>query len=323
MRLFRFRRKNLKRFFYLTTSINLIIVFAVIYHEKIFNTIDFISIPFNSELCRFIPFNITSKSMNLKNLTLSEVEGELSYLSLRNGGKWSPLEENTKKSRVAIIVPYRNRRKNLHIFLLYMHKFLTNQNIDYGIYLVEPLEYLTFNRALLINIGYLEALKEDEKIDCFIFHDVDMLPENTKNIYECDPLVPKQMAVAINTYSYSTDGYFKERYFGGINAFTRKQFENINGFSNSYYGWGIEDDDARLRVLNKYSHIARQDPKIGRYFANCHEKQSKNPNRFVLYMTASSRMETDGLNSMKYRVIKIEKNNLFTRLFVTYKNDHS
>lgn len=30
-----------------------------------------------------------------------------------------------------------------------------------------------------------------------------MLPENKLNIYECDAEVPKQMAVAINTYSYS------------------------------------------------------------------------------------------------------------------------
>ncbi|CAF0873722.1 unnamed protein product [Brachionus calyciflorus] len=320
MKFFRLRRRKLHRFIYLITGINLFIVLLVIYHEKIFNQIDVIQIPINDELCKFIPFNISSKSLNLKNLTLSQVEGELSYLSLRNGGKWSPLEENTKKSRVAIIVPYRNRRKNFHIFLLYMHKFLTNQNIDYGIFIVEPLEYLTFNRALLINIGYLEALKEDRKWDCFIFHDVDMLPENSKNIYECDPLVPKQMAVAINTYSYSTDGYFKEKYFGGINAFTKDQFKKINGFSNSYYGWGIEDDDARNRVLEHFSRIARLPPDVGRYFANCHEKQEKNPYRFMLYMTAASRMSTDGLNSIKYKLIKTEKNKLFTRFYVKYKN---
>ena len=110
------------------------------------------------------------KSLNLKNITLSQVESELSHLSLNNGGQWSPKEENSRKTKVAIIVPYRNRRKNLHIFLLYMHKFLTNQNTDYGIFLVEPLEYLTFNRALLINIGYSEAIKEKDNWDCFIFH---------------------------------------------------------------------------------------------------------------------------------------------------------
>jgi hypothetical protein len=35
-------------------------------------------------------------------------------------------------------------------------------------------------------------------------------------------------------------GYFKDKYFGGINAFTPEQFKEVNGFSNSYFNWGIE-----------------------------------------------------------------------------------
>ena len=34
-----------------------------------------------------------------------------------------------------------------------MHQFLTRQKINYGIYLIEPVEKLVFNRGLLMNIG--------------------------------------------------------------------------------------------------------------------------------------------------------------------------
>ena len=37
---------------------------------------------------------------------------------------------------------------------------------------------------MLFNVGYAEAMK-DKKWDCFIFHDVDLLPEGDRNIYNC------------------------------------------------------------------------------------------------------------------------------------------
>ncbi len=68
-------------------------------------------------------------------------------------------------------VPYRNRDVQLRLFLNHMHVFLQKQLIDYAIYIVEEDVDLLFNRALLMNIGYIEALK-DYNWDCFVFHDV-------------------------------------------------------------------------------------------------------------------------------------------------------
>ena len=38
---------------------------------------------------------------------------------------------------------------------------------------------------------------------------------------------------------------------GGAAAFTKEQFEHINGFSTVWFGWGGEDDDAYFRCVLK------------------------------------------------------------------------
>jgi len=41
----------------------------------------------------------------------------------------------------------------------------------------------------------------------------------------------------------------------------------------------------------------------------------------MLYLKALfSRIESDGLNSVKYNLVKTEKHNLFTRFYVSYKD---
>ena len=54
---------------------------------------------------------------------------------------------------------------------------------------------------MLYNAGYLEALRDDYW-DCFVFHDVDLLPEDPRNIYNC-PEEPRHMSVGrarLNAY---------------------------------------------------------------------------------------------------------------------------
>jgi len=51
-----------------------------------------------------------------------------------------------------------------------------------------------------MNIGFVEALKL-RVWDCFIFHDVDLLPENDRNLYTC-PTFPRHMSVAVDSMAY-------------------------------------------------------------------------------------------------------------------------
>ncbi|GFT85315.1 beta-1,4-N-acetylgalactosaminyltransferase bre-4 [Trichonephila clavipes] len=101
---------------------------------------------------------------------------------------------------------------------------------------------MKFNRAMLMNIGYAEALKQYD-YDCFIFHDVDLIPEDDRNLYTC-PEQPRHMSVAINTMNYRLP--YKD-IFGGVSALTKKHMETVNGFSNEFWGWGGEDDDMSNR----------------------------------------------------------------------------
>lgn len=57
-----------------------------------------------------------------------------------------------------------------------------------------------FNRAKLLNVGFLEALK-DYNWDCFVFHDVDLIPENDHNLYACERQ-PKHLVVGRNVTGY-------------------------------------------------------------------------------------------------------------------------
>lgn len=88
---------------------------------------------------------------------------------------------------------------------------------------------------MLMNIGYAEAIK-DYDWTCFIFHDVDLVPEDDRNLYYC-PLYPRHMSIAVNTLRYKLP---YKTIFGGVSAINRKHFELINGFSNLYFGWGGE-----------------------------------------------------------------------------------
>ena len=57
-----------------------------------------------------------------------------------------------------------------------------------------------FNRAMLMNIGYKEALRQ-YGYKCVIFHDVDLIPEMGLNLYSC-PEHPRHMSVAIDNFKY-------------------------------------------------------------------------------------------------------------------------
>jgi hypothetical protein len=148
--------------------------------------------------------------------------------------------------KLGIIVPYRNRYDHLIIFKKRIKLFLKNKGIDYELIIVEQDDAKNFNRGKLLNIGFLYAKKL--KCDYVVFHDVDMVPVDVDYSYSNKPLHLATNFISPKNFERT----LFDEYFGGVTMIPIDMFEQINGYSNEYWGWGYEDDDLLFRcVLNR------------------------------------------------------------------------
>ncbi|XP_029925321.1 beta-1,4-galactosyltransferase 4 [Myripristis murdjan] len=243
-------------------------------------------------------------------LTLKDVEQENKAVA---EGQYRP-PDCTARQSVAILIPHRNREKHLLYLLHHLHPFLQRQQLHYSIYVIQQAGDATFNRAKLLNVGYLEALK-DYNWECFIFHDVDLVPENDYNLYICDKQ-PKHLVVGRNATGYKLR---YKGYFGGVTAMTKDQFHKVNGFSNIYWGWGGEDDDLRIRVELQKMKIVRPPPDVARYTMVFHKRDSGNEinkDRMRLLGRTPQVWRKDGLKNCLYKTLSIERLPLYVNVTV-------
>jgi len=165
-------------------------------------------------------------------------------------------------TNIAIIVPYRDlhseqkRAAHLAQFVPHMIQFLTalqqrttsKKSIsDFHVYIVEQSDDgRKFNRGKLLNIGFDYAKKQRHAHhDVFIFHDVDLLPQpGLSDAYATFPKTPYHIARVWDRYSNNP------KYFGGVVSFSSSDFKRINGYPNTFWGWGGEDDELQLRCQN-------------------------------------------------------------------------
>jgi hypothetical protein len=201
--------------------------------------------------------------------------------------------------KLCIVVPYRDREEHLNKFTPHMKKYMEkNEDVDYEIIIVEQADTKPFNRAKLLNIGFLE----NRESDYFIFHDVDMLPEDSDYCYEENPTHLSSMVEQFG-YKLPYDGYF-----GGVTLFDKESFEKINGYSNEYWGWGAEDDDVLLRCSTMGIPIFRKSCK---YRSLSHDRKieqipyNRNLNKLNNFSAnpTQEKIMSDGLSTIKYERI--------------------
>ncbi|XP_063365894.1 beta-1,4-N-acetylgalactosaminyltransferase bre-4-like [Cydia amplana] len=247
------------------------------------------------------------------NLTINyNVTEEAAFLQnphIAVGGYYKPSKCQTRQ-RIAILVPYRHREENLAIFLTNIHEFLMNQQIEYRIFVIEQSE--KFNKGRLLNAGF-DQLKD--YWECFIFHDVDLLPLDPRILYTC-PKYPRYMSTKV----FAGDKIVKlTEFFGGVTAMRDHHFQEVNGYSNRFWGWGGEDNDMYWRIRMTKLPIMKYNKDIARYIMLPHVPPEKNPKRYEIlnrYSKSRAHLIEDGLSTLKYIVSYKKLYSLFTHIVI-------
>lgn len=237
------------------------------------------------------------------NFTFSILFPDLIQSTVEN----SPIS-NSKFSnhKLAVVVPFKDRFEELAYFVPHISRFLKSKSINFKIFIINQVDNYRFNRASLINVGFLSSINE---CDYMAMHDVDLLPLNEKLDYS----YPKNGPFHVSSpglhpeYNYST-------FIGGILIINKDDFIRTNGMSNRYWGWGREDDEFYLRLRKENITIQRanlSDFSTGSKFTffNNHdaEKRKRDKKRFLKQKMESLIHDDTGLNTIQFRTHEIKQ----------------
>lgn len=190
-----------------------------------------------------------------------------------------------------IIIPYRDREAHLKRFVEHYKPIFP----DVPIIVVEQQAKTPFNRAKLLNVGFLE---EGKKYLWAAYHDVDMyvFPEYAK-CYTF-PEMPTHIATRCEQFGFKIP-YIG--YSGGIILINTEQFEASGGFSNHFWSWGIEDDEMR----NNLHSFGFEVNHVECYF-HCEDHERKIEHRYyrrgLSLLKNGRRKDADGIHHCQYRV---------------------
>jgi len=244
-------------------------------------------------------------------------------------GCYSPADCNPRQ-KVAIIIPYKNREEHLKSLLATLHPMLQRQETSYCVFVSEQEDDGRFNKGAVMNAGFREVMKSGN-FDCVIFHDVDMLPENDRNIYQCQDS-PVHLSPLIDKFDYKPYGTD----FGGVTMLRPAHYVKVNGMSNLFWGWGREDDDMQFRVQRanftvakpvnydsaRYKMIPHQHPWIFRNFKlrdATTDVRYLPPEYLVKYRQRST---IEGVNSVDYKLVQKESYPGYTHFRIELRRLH-
>ena len=180
---------------------------------------------------------------------------------------------------IAIIVPYRARPTELRKFMRWMVPTLLRDGAPrFRIFVAELGPGMLWNKARLNNAAVREIRKRAPAFGCVIFVDVDLvLQVSAADLASgmcqltCDADLPVHYSTKLLGYNkpYShgvVPGVFCEpglagcgpphyhggQSSGGVVGLTMEQFDIVNGWPNSVWGWGKEDGIFDMRIKGKF-----------------------------------------------------------------------
>lgn len=220
---------------------------------------------------------------------------------------------HNQKMKLNVIIPIRNREKELYDITSVLEQIFEKQNIDARYLIIEQEEGKKFNKGKISNAAFLLAKKNNFSRN-YLFNDVDVWP---------------QKASVINFREKTSNSFrhpYGEKHCLGCFFLTDKSsFEKINGYSNNYWGWGGEDTDLQNRAnvhrvfINRKNFRHRGHPDISDDVSSAKttfdksliDKKSSNQiykqNKLKLYKMNPSSVHSDGLSTCKYKILS-EKN---------------
>ena len=165
----------------------------------------------------------------------------------------SQSHDKDPQHHLVVIVPYRNRFEELLEFVPHLHRFLKRQDVSHDIFVMHQVDQYRFNRASLINVGFLVSQENEPRADYIAMHDVDLLPLNDDLKYY---FPGNGLALHVSSPNLHPK-YHYPSFVGGILLLTRHDFSLVNGMSNKYWGWGLEDDEFFVRLKSNGVKVVR------------------------------------------------------------------
>lgn len=200
-----------------------------------------------------------------------------------------------------ILVTYRNRFVHLECFKLYMDKYFPQLSIG----VIHQTDEEKWNKGLLYNAGFKELASN---YDYVILHDVDFIPH--PNVNYSYPEIPTLISTECSQFGYT---HIYDTFFGGVVAIRNDHYELVNGFPNSYRGYGGEDDAFYKRVVGKGLTPQKRYGNRFECFEHPRPKETVDYNHNIQLLNNEPNY-ADGLSTAAYKVISKYQSGNYTHL---------